>query len=546
MDLSAEKLSGIYKSLRGDRSNFDNYYQILNDFFYVEASDVTKSKGKGQELTADFMLDSTAAHSADVLAAGLANFLTPQSSKWLYLEHPRQDYRDNKQVTEWMQEVSNIVLTTLSRSNFYSETPIFYKDSGIYGTAALFCEKDEEDGVRFFSVPIKRLYFTEDAKGRPCQYFIDFEYTAEQALSRFGEDCSQAIKDQYASGKDTKKHKFFLYIGKRFEREAKKKDKMNKPFRMVWVEDSVKKIVKEDGFDSMPIVAHRFYKRANEQYGFSPAMKALPYARVLHTIVETTLRAAQNQVAPAQALPVDFFLGSPNYDPFGLNYYEYNQNMDIRAAIAPLTGQGNIQVGLSEIEDYRRQIKETMFNDVFLAFTGLEGGQRTVPEVMERISEKMVLLGPAVQRYMSDVLQPLIERVIFILFEQNLLPQLPDVMMQDPSFEVKFIGRLVQNQRQSEITNIMSSLGIAGQVAQFNPQVLDNINADKVLKEVFEISGTSASILRSDEEVAQIRDAQAQAQQIQQGLMATQQVANIQKTGSETDKLDKEVETDAV
>ena len=180
-----------------------------------------------------------------------------------------------------------------------------------------------------------------------------------------------------------------------------------------------------------------------------------------------------------------------------------------------------------------------MFVDTFQAFASITK-QMTIPEVMERVSEKMTLLGPAVGRYMNDVLQPLIEKVVFILFESNSLPRLPDVMLNDPSFEVKFVGRLVQTQRQSELNNIVNALSIAGQIAQINPESLDKINTDKAIDDIFDISGVSAKILNSDTEVQQIRQARAQAMQQQQEMNMIQQGIDIYKTAGEGDKIAKE------
>lgn len=181
-----------------------------------------------------------------------------------------------------------------------------------------------------------------------------------------------------------------------------------------------------------------------------------------------------------------------------------------------------------------------MFVDTFQAFANITK-QMTVPEVMERISEKMTLLGPAVGRYMNDVLQPLIEKVVFILYESNSLPRLPDVMLQDPNFEVKFVGRLVQTQRQSELNNIVNAISIAGQVAQFKPEVLDKVNADQAVEDIFDISGVSTRILNSDSEVQQIRKARAEAQEQAEKIAALQAGANIYKTASEGELNAKEI-----
>jgi hypothetical protein len=112
---------------------------------------------------------------------------------------------------------------------------------------------------------------------------------------------------------------------------------------------------------------------------------------------------------------------------------------------------------------------------------------------------------------------------------------MPDVMLQDPSFEVKFVGRLVQTQRQSEVNNIMNAIAITGQIAQLNPEVLDKVDADEAIEKVFDISSVS-TLLRSDNEVAQIRQQRAEAIQQQQLIMSMQEGANIAKTVAESEK----------
>lgn len=516
--------------------DFDSYYQVLHNYFYEESTNITASKNKGSEI--NHLLDATSLITGDVMAAGLANYLTPEASKWLYLEHANPRLRDIKEVKQWFEDVTEEVILTLSRSNFYNQMPIFYKSSGVYGTAGIFCEKDSDDGVRFYNIPIKKLYLTEDARERPSEFYLNFEYTAEQAISRFGDKCSQTVKECYANGRnDDKKFEYICYFGKRLERDPDKIDTKNMPVRMVWVEVETQKVVEESGFNSMPCMAHRFYKRPQIVYGYSPAMKALPYVRLVNTMTDTVLRASMKQTDPAIALPDDAFLGTPNFNPRQLNFYQRGK-LSPKDDIFPIGNFGNINVGLAEIQHYQQQIKEIMFYDTFQAFSGLTK-QMTVPEVMERVSEKMTLLGPAVGRYMNDVLQPLIEKVVFILWEANMLPQMPEVMLQDPSFEVKFVGRLVQTQRQSETNNIINALSIAGQIAQFNPEVLDKIDADAAVNEIFDISSVS-TLLRSDSEVAQIRQQRAQAMQEQQQMMALQQGADILKTATESEKNAKE------
>ena len=539
MDLSPEKICRNFNNLKSGRADFDSYYQTLHNYFYVEGANITTKKNKGAEI--NMLLDATSLNSGDVLASGLANYLTPEASKWVFLQHSNPALRDNKEVKQWCQDTTEEVLFTLSRSNFYNQMPIFYKASGVYGTAGLFCEKDFDDGVRFYNIPINKLYLTEDARERPNEFYLKFEYTAEQAISRFGDACSDEIKECYATGRNNdKKFEFICYFGKRLERDPRKIDTANMPVRMVWVDAKTRKKMAESGFNSMPCVAHRFYKQPQIVYGYSPAMKALPYVRLVNTMTDTILRSSMKQADPAFALPDDAFLGIPNFNPRQINYYQRGK-LSPKDDIFPIGNYGNLAIGLNELQYYQAQIEKLMFVDTFQAFQAITK-QMTVPEVMERISEKMTLLGPAVGRYMNDVLQPLIEKVVLILYENNSLPRLPDVMMQDPNFEVKFVGRLVQTQRQSELNNIVNAIALSGQIAQFKPEVLDKINADEAINDIFDISGVSARILNSDVEVQQIRKARAEAAEEQNKLLAMQQGAEIYKKASEGDRNAKEIQ----
>lgn len=533
MELTGEKIVKNLSTLKSSRGDFDILYQELHNRFYVESSNIIEERSKGSKLHA--LLDSTALDCADVMAAGLANYLTPNTAKWLYLEHQDRTLRESQAVKTWMQDASDEVLSVLAGSNFYDQMPLFYKASGVYGTAVMFCEKDEEDGVRFYTIPIKNTYIVEDARERPCEFYLIFEYTAEEAYSRFGDKVSDEIKEELQNKRnEDKKHKFICYIGKRHLFDKEKKDKNNMPIRMAWVDEKTKEIVKEDGFLSMPCVAHRFYKRPQVVYGYSPAMKAMPYTRMMNAMSDTMLRSAMKQTDPAIALPNDAFLGTPNFNPRAINYYQRGK-LSPKDEIFPIGNFGHPNIGVETLEYYKNQIRDIMFYNTFQAFSELTK-QMTVPEVMERISEKMTVLGPAVGRFMNDVLQPLIEKVVMILYESGKLPPMPEEMQQNPVFEVKFIGRLVQSQRQSEINNIVNAISIIGQVAQVKPEALDKINADEIVNTIVNITGIPVSMTYSDDEVRKIREQRAQAQAQEAQLMQAQALAQTYKTASEGDR----------
>ena len=534
-ELSAEKIITNKGHLVGQRTNFDTYFQTLHDYFYVEAENTNRSYYPGTELDFFYLLDGTSLDLADILASGITNYLTPGSSQWLALVHPDKELNQKKAVRGWMQDTADELNYTLARSNFYNQMPQFYKASGVYGTSILMLEEDHQDEIRFYNMPIRNCYITEDAREKPLEYYLVFEFTAEQAYTKFGDKVDQAVKDALIKGRNPdKKWKYVYYLGPRQMQEHGRETNDNMPIRGVWVEELTKNIMKEDGYLNMPAVAHRFYKRARMPYGFSPAMKALPWIRMLNTMSDTVLRAAMKHSDPPLALPDSGFLAPMDFNPRAQNYYKKGK-LDPTKDIAPIGNYGNINIGMEEIKYYSEMAGKMMFKNAFLSFQDITK-QMTVPEVMQRSNEAMTLLGPAVGRYMSDVLQPIVERSIGILFRAGKLPPIPQEMIENPEYDVKFIGRLAQAQKQSEMNNLTNALTIAGQIAQFKPEALDKINADATIDELWGITNAPSAMIFDHQEVQQIREAKAKQQEIISKMQMAQAASQAGKDASQADK----------
>lgn len=530
----AEQLIDFYKKLKGDRSNFESYWQSLHDYFYIETSNINTGYYPGTELNATYLYDSTTLESADVLAAGFMNYLTPPTSKWFGLRAKNIDLKNNKTVANYLEEVAEQVNYTLNKSNFYNQIIASYKGSGIYGTSILLEEEDIDDDARFYSLPIKQVCLVEDGRGKVTEYYIEFEYTASQAESKWGYDkLSDKMKEELTAENRTEaKHCFLLYIATRHRRDINKTDKKNLPIEASWIDMESKITVDDGGYNEFPAMCHRFDKRPFIPWGYSPAMKALPFARILNAVAKTNLRAMMKHTDPPIAVPDNAFIMPMNGNPRAVNYYNKSK-MDGKDIFA-FGNFGDPQVGMNAIEFYSQKVKALMYNDVFLAFDGITK-QMNNPEVMEKINEKMTMLGPAVGRYISEMLNPVVIRTIGILARRGKLPPPPDELIQDPEYEIDCISQLAQAQRRSELNSLMTGLSLVGQMAQFTPDVLDKISPDKVVDEAWNILGAPARVLRDDAEVEAIREAKGRAAQQAQAMALTQQGAEVVKAGAEVD-----------
>jgi len=524
----ADQLIADYEQHLGQRRNIESYWQTLHDYFYVESQDINKTYSPGTELEFSQLWDSTTLETADVFASGFMNYLTPPTSKWARIRHKDPAINQSKAVGNFFEEVMDEVNYALNRSNFYQTMFPTYKSSGVYGTSLLFEEEDVHEDIRFSNMPLKQVVVVDDAYGRISKYFIEFEYTANQAASRWGvEELSGELQREIRDGKgDSTKHKFFLYIANRHVRQTEKTDKQNLPIEASWIDIKGRMIVEESGYNEMPAFTHRFDKRPFMPWGFSPAMKALPFARLLQVVAKTNMRAMMKNTDPPIALPSNAFLAPFNMNPRATNYYKKDSMTG--KDIFPFGNYGDPRIGLEATEYYASKVKSMMFTDVFLAFSNITKDMNN-PEIMERINEKMTMLGPAVGRYLQEVISPVIQRTIGILFRRGKLPEPPMELMMNPGYEIDFVGVLAQAQRRTELNSLVTSLQMIGSMAQYSPEVLDKINPDRVTDEVFSITGAPVTVLRDDAEVQSIREGRAQAS------MQAQQIAELQ-AGSEVAK----------
>ena len=83
--------------------------------------------------------------------------------------------------------------------------------------------------------------------------------------------------------------------------------------------------------------------------------------------------------------------------------------------------------------------------DMFLMIDG-QSGQMTATEVAERHQEKLLMLGPVLERLQNEILDPLIEITFAQMIEAGIVPRPPDEL-QGKELNVEFISMLAQAQR---------------------------------------------------------------------------------------------------
>ena len=523
--MKATELSKQFEKLKVSRSNWESHWQEVADYCLPRRADVTKSRSKGDKRT-EFIYDGTALHALELLASSLHGMLTNSASPWFSMRFKDESYRSDEEAQEWLESATRTMYMAFARSNFQQEIHEVYTDLVAFGTACMLIEPDDEHVLRFSTRHIKEVYAAENHKGVVDTLHREFKMTAEAAYRKFGDNLPKHI---------IKKVKEHPYEEITLHHCVKPNDKLNPykldnksmPYSSIYYHKDDNHIISISGYNEFPYVVPRWLKSSSEIYGRSPSMTALPDVKMLNKMSETTIKAAQKMVDPPLLVPDDSFILPVRTQPGGLNFYRSGS----RDRIEPLNIGANTPVGLNIEEQRRKAIQQVYFIDQLIS----EQNQRmTATEVMQRNEEKMRLLAPVLGRLQAEMLRPLIDRTFNILLRSKKLPEPPE-QLQGETIDIEYVSPLARSQRQGDVQAILRTMEMIAPLSDRLP-VMDHIDPDMLVKHVTDVLGVPRKVLRSDEEIAEIRTNRAKAeaeaaqqQAVMQEAQATGQLAPMAK-----------------
>ena len=517
-DPRATGLLKRYRTLQTNRSHWESHWQELGDYICPRKADITKKRSGGDKRT-ELLFDGTAVHAAELMSASLHGMLTNAATPWFGLRYENNELNADDEAKEWLEGATDVMYQHLARSNFQEQIHELYSDLVTFGTAVIFIENDDDDGFRFSTRHIAEVYVSEDEQGRVDTVFRKYKTTARAAVRQFGEQqVTQRIAklntdDPYAE------IELLHVVMPREERNRRKKNAVNKPFASIYLDPDEKMVIGESGYDEFPYCVPRFLKASFEiGYGRSPAMTALPDTKMVNKMSEVVIRAAQLQIHPPLMVPDDGYILPVRTTPGGLNFYRSGT----RDRIEPLNIGANNPVGEMQLDQRRQAIRSAFYVDQLILGTG---PQMTATEVVQRTEEKMRLLGPVLGRLQAELLQPLIGRCFAILSRQKKFAPAPP-MLQDGNIDIEYVSPLAKAQRSGDIQGILQMIEFLMPLMQLDQGVADYLDMDGLAKHIIKVTGTPATVVRGEGEVAGIRENRAAAMQQQQEMMMAQQMAS--------------------
>jgi len=528
-----QRLTQRWGSLKTERESWMSHWKEISDVLLPRAGryfvdDVNRGQKRHNQI-----YDNTGTRALRVLAAGMMAGMTSPARPWFRLTTSDPQLDESAAVKLWLAEVQRVMQMIFAKSNTYRALHSMYEELGAFGTASTIVQPDFNNVIHHHVLTAGEYAIATNHQGVVNTLFREFKMTVGQMVGEFGyRRCSNAVRNLYDRGAVDKWITVIHSIEPRAQRDTSKRDSLNMPFKSVYFEaggDNAQ-VLRESGYKDFPALAPRWAASGGDIYGNSPAMESLGDIKQLQ---HEQLRKAQGidfKTKPPLQVPTSVKNRDLDTLPGGVSYVDTAQpNGGIRTAF-----EVNIDLShlLQDIQDVRERIKASFYADLFLMLAGSDNRNMTATEVAERHEEKLLMLGPVLERLHNEILDPLIETTFNQMVTAGIVPPAPKEL-ENMELNVEFVSMLAQAQRAIATNGVDRFVGNLGMVAQFKPEVLDKFDADKWADEYADMLGVSPELIVPGEQVTLIRQQRAQAQaQMQQAAMAQQGADTVNKLAS--------------
>ena len=525
MGSDIKELSQRLESLKDDRRSWESDWKTLASHFLprkcrleVEAQSVTN---KGNIRSGK--LNSTGYLAMRDLQAGLHGGMTSPARPWFSLAVQNKELGKLDTVKKWLEEATEIMRDEFHRSNFYNVVHTTYGELGTFGTAFCFEEAREDGGVVFEQLTAGEYWLDTNKEGQVDTVFRQKILTLRKLVQEFGERAlPENLREMYRHERNWNER--FTVIQAVYPRERSSQGKGTMPFASVYWLDGYagngssgflrdRHLLSEGGYHSFPGFGIRWDVTGTDVYGGSPAMDVLPDSQLAQQMTHTMLKALHKEVDPPLQGPSGLegtSLIPGSYTPVPTVGVTGGQ------AITPILNvRHNIRDTYSTVQDIETKIRSGLYNDLFRMLMNSDRRQITAKEVAAKEEEKLILIGPVLERLHNEFFIPLIKRTMEILGRQGKFPPLPQEVapyMSGDMLKVEFVSLLAQAQKMVSTAAVEQFVGFIGQVSAVFPEVLDTINPDQMADSYAEWIGVPPSMLHSQEERDRMREARAQRQ----------------------------------
>lgn len=551
---SVESFNKRLSGLKSEESSYRDLWYELSEYHMGNSGrfiniNTGNERNRGYRRNTK-QINNTSYLSGRTLAAGMMAGITSPARPWFMLSSGDPELNEVKRVKRWLFETQALMYRVYAASNTYNVLHSLYKELGVFGTAAMGVYQDYDNVIRCKPYTIGGYLLDINGQGQVDTFYREYTQSVGQVVKMFGyENCPTYIQKIWDKGDINTQVNLVHAVEPNDTRDMVSPLAADKAYRSVYYDRGIsgssqevrsdatgvgrRDFLLESGFDEFPIMAPRWDVIGEDIYASDcPGLATLGDTKTLQLGEKRMYQAIDKIVSPPLQAPstlrnkIANSALNPNEivyaDGDGLkSIYDNSYRPDVNSMVA-VNGR------------CEERIRRGFYEDLFLSLIGTDRRQITAREVAERHEEKLLMLGPVLERLHNELLDPLIDRTFNILQRNGVLPP-PPPELEDREINVEYVSVLAQAQRMVATGAIEQIAGFTGNLAALWPEARHKINATQAIDDYANALGVNPEVIRSDDEAQAMAQAEQNAQAQAQAMAQASQLADVAKTASETE-----------
>lgn len=523
MDSRIKELKQTGDDLFAKRFSLTSLWQTIAENFYIERADFTAQRYLGNEFGMN-NLTSYPMLARRTLGDLFSSMLRPVEQEWFSVHTLREDKEDDA-AKKWLEQSQKVQKRAMydKATMFNVATKQADHDFAAFGQCVLTAELNRESNTLLYRTwHLRDVAWTQRFDGKVGDIHRKWKPTLCVLEQTFpGKMSDKARKRFEKNPNDEIEVRCVRVDSKYYENSTGKKWKH--PYVFVTFEEASGEILEEMSDWNRRYIIPRWQTVSGWQYAYSPAVVcALPDARLIQAMTLTLLEVGEKAANPPLKTPGDVLRSDINTFAGGITAYDADYDESTGRILEPLyqVEKSGLQFAIQMREDTKSSISQAFYLDKLGLPPTVNSHDMTAYEVGQRVQEYIrnarPLFEPIEQEYNAELCDVTFE----ILMKNGAFgaPQDMPQALRGADIQFAFESPLHQAIDKQKAQIFQQANALVAEAVQADPSSRFIIDAKTALRDTLEGFGVPAMWMNSPEQVMQMSDNEAKAQQAQQAL----------------------------
>ncbi len=514
----------------------------------------------------EYQIDTTGSIAAHRFMALADAMITPWNKLWSRVRPDNKDLLKERNVALYYDKLSDVLWNQRYRpeANFFSQNQLNWQCKGVFGNHGMIIDEydsrpgEYRPGIRYCATSPGEIYILRNHQGRENGFIRHFRWPARQAALKFGQDRLGPVLQAALQKPNLELFDFLQFVLPNTEYDPMQifAPVNGKPWVSCYVSVMDYCILQKGGYRSYPRSAGGYMRAPEEDYDRGPAQMVLPTLKTLNAIAAMFLRQGHKAAEPAYLLTdegvtdLKTFPNARNYGGLGPAGEE----------LVKLLATGQIQITEEMIARLEKPVQDAFLTTFFplLQPPDQRPTGQNARQVIEDVTQRGLFLTPTLGSAFSDYLPMMVDRELDLLAymsvgksdreraARGLLPKAPPVIAEaEGEYKLQFNSPLARAPEGEGIAAYYRMIEQTQNMIQAGapPALLNRYDFDASLPEIAESTFVPSRWMATDEKVAAMAKAQAQAaerdRQVKElpgkaAIMKAQAISSKAATGQNT------------